>query len=122
MERHKLFFLFFLLLNVFVSLAQNAGFDATIGMNTFVVKTGDSLHVCKGGTIVYTNTTNSRVIRWRYSNGTIGNSTARSLSVNYPDTGSFFTVQTVSFPGMKDDSIQVSVIVSDKDPLLKAGF
>ena len=122
MKRYKLLVLFFLLLDISVSLAQNAGFDATIGMKTTIAKNGDTLHVCKGGTVIYKNTSTSSRIRWRYSNGTTGNSTARSLSVDYPDTGLFFTVQTVSFTGTKDDSIKVNVVVSEKDPLLKADF
>ena len=125
MQPKKYPLLFFLLLCVSVSFAQKAGFTATIGVNTYTVKNGDVLHVCKGGNITYATTAiGYNNLTWRYTNGglPVTNSLA-AFSVNYADTGkSFYTVQKVGFFDKPDDSIKVTVIVAEKDPNLKAGF
>lgn len=114
-----------LLLPCLQALSQSAGFTATIGVNTFTVKNGDVLHVCKGGTIQYKSTaTNYINLAWRYTNGSDPvNNSFTAFSVNYAQTGNeFYTVQKLSFFGKPDDSIKVKVIVTEKEASLKAGF
>lgn len=115
-----IFFVFF----IHICFAQKAGFTATIGVNTFTVKNGDVLHVCKGGDILYkTTAVGYNKLSWRYSNGTVNTGSGISFTVNYADTGSkFFTVQTVGFFNSKDDSIKVTVVVSEKEASLNADF
>lgn len=108
----------------FCGAAQQTGFTATIGVNTYTVKKGDVLRVCKGGTIVYTNkATNYNTLEWRYNNGATFSNFNNVFSVTYNTTGNnFYTVQLLNEGTPSADSLKVTIVVADKESTLQAKF
>ena len=102
--------------------AQKASFTATIGFYTYNVKDGDVLRICEGGTIDYTSTaTGYTKLTWNYDDGAVKTTGAINFSVTYSSTGSnFYTEQIVNEGLAGEDKIKVKVVVSPKDPDLKA--
>ncbi|HRH48391.1 MAG TPA: PKD domain-containing protein [Panacibacter sp.] len=117
--------LFFSLFNILSSFAQKAGFTATIGVNTYTVKNGDVLHVCKNGTVTYKNTaSNYSSINWSFDTGKVFTTTAiNPAPVLYPtESSAFKTTQTVYFSNGSNASITITVVVKESNPLPAAKF
>lgn len=114
-----------LLLNTSYAIAQSAGFIATIGVNTYTVKNGDVLHVCKDGMITYKNTAAGfDSIMWSFDTGKIFTTTLiNPAPVLYPTEGSAFkTTQTVYFTNGSNAAITITVIVKKPNPAPVASF
>ncbi len=108
---------------LFFSIDSNAQIVAGIRANGKIVKNGDTVNVCKGGSILYQSTAQGSFnINWRFNNGLpSGKGGIGPFSIFYNTVGYDTTFQYVG-TGVFTDSMFIIVNVSDVKPIASFNF
>jgi PKD repeat protein len=103
--------------SLLLGIAGNAQIVAGIRANGKVLKNGDTINVCRGGSIVYQSTAQGSLnINWRFNNGLPASRTGIGpFSIFYNTVGTDTTFQYVG-TGVFVDSMHIIVNVSDVKP------